>query len=65
LLTGYFEARVYYLLYAGNNAGPNYPCTLTSSHACIVYGTASSPLGPWTFRGTVLGIRLGFCQMQG
>lgn len=62
-LTGYFEApwlmkrgSTYYMLYAGNNAGPNSPCTPTSYHACIAYGTASNPLGPWTFRGTVLDI---------
>lgn len=62
-LTGYFEApwlmkrgSTYYMLYAGNNAGPNSPCTPTSYHACIAYGTASSPLGPWTYRGVVLDI---------
>lgn len=62
-LIGFFEASwlmkrasTYYMLYAGNNAGPNSPCTLTSYHACIAYGTASSPLGPWTYRGTILDI---------
>ncbi|KAJ2992136.1 hypothetical protein NUW58_g2267 [Xylaria curta] len=62
-LTGFFEApwlmkrkSTYYMLYAGNNAGPNSPCTPTSYHACIAYGTASSPLGPWTYRGIVLDI---------
>lgn len=62
-LTGLFEAPwimkrkdTYYMLYAANNAGPDSPCTPTSYHACIAYGTASSPLGPWTFRGIVLGI---------
>ncbi|KAF2179355.1 glycoside hydrolase family 43 protein [Zopfia rhizophila CBS 207.26] len=62
-LTGFFEApwimkrgSTYYMLYAANNAGPNSPCTPTSSHACIAYGTASSPRGPWTFRGVILGI---------
>lgn len=61
-LTGFFEAPwlmkrkgVYYLLYAGNNAGPDSPCTPAVYHACLAYGTASSPLGPWTYRGTVLG----------
>ncbi|GAA0447646.1 MULTISPECIES: family 43 glycosylhydrolase [Sphingomonas] len=60
-LTGFFEAPwlmkrkdVYYLLYAGNNAGPDSPCTPTLYHACIAYGTAPTPLGPWTYRGTVL-----------
>lgn len=62
-LTGFFEAPwitkrndTYYMLYAANNAGPDSPCTPTSYHACIAYGTASSPLGPWTFRGIVLDI---------
>ncbi|KAJ3579080.1 hypothetical protein NPX13_g1486 [Xylaria arbuscula] len=62
-LTGFFEApwlmkrgSTYYMLYAGNNAGSNSPCTPTSYHACIAYGTASSPLGPWTYRGVVLDI---------
>ncbi|KAH6642817.1 glycosyl hydrolase family 43 protein [Boeremia exigua] len=62
-LTGFFEApwimkrnTTYYMLYAANNAGPNSPCTPTSYHACIAYGTASSPLGPWTFRGVILDI---------
>jgi hypothetical protein len=60
-LTGFFEAPwlmkrrgTYYMLYAGNNAGPDSPCTPAVYHACIAYGTASSPLGPWTWRGTVL-----------
>ncbi|KAH6638684.1 glycosyl hydrolase [Truncatella angustata] len=62
-LTGYFEApwltkrgSTYYMIYAANNAGAESPCTPTSYHACIAYGTASSPLGPWTFQGVVLGI---------
>ncbi|WP_037488363.1 family 43 glycosylhydrolase [Sphingomonas phyllosphaerae] len=60
-LTGFFEAPwlmkrkgTYYMLYAGNNAGPNSPCTPAVYHACIAYGSAPSPLGPWTYRGTVL-----------
>ncbi len=60
-LTGFFEAPwlmkrgdTYYMLYAGNNAGPDSPCTPAVYHACIGYGTASSPLGPWTYRGSVL-----------
>ncbi|MCG7347866.1 family 43 glycosylhydrolase [Sphingomonas sp. ACRSK] len=60
-LTGFFEAPwlmkrkgVYYLLYAGNNAGPDSPCTPTLYHACIAYGTAPTALGLWTYRGTVL-----------
>ncbi|KAG8166240.1 hypothetical protein KVR01_004792 [Diaporthe batatas] len=62
-LNGFFEAPwlmkrkdTYYMLYAGNNAGPNSPCTPTSYHACIAYGTASNPLGPWTYRGIALDI---------
>ncbi len=62
-LTGFFEAPwlmkrkgTYYMLYAGNNAGTSSQCTPTSYHACIAYGTAASPLGPWTYRGIVLDI---------
>ncbi len=61
-LTGFFEAPwlmkrkgVYYMLYAGNRAGPKSDCTPAVYHACIAYGTASSPLGPWTYRGVMLG----------
>lgn len=60
-LTGFFEAPwlmkrkgVYYLLYAANNAGPTSTCTQAVYHACIAYGTATSPFGPWTYRGVVL-----------
>ena len=60
-LTGFFEASrlfrrkdTYYLAYAANNAGPNSPCTRAVYHACIAYGTASSPLGPWTYQGVIL-----------
>lgn len=60
-LTGFFEAAwiferggTYYLAYAGNNAGSASPCTPANYHACIAYGTASSPEGPWTYRGTIL-----------
>ncbi|TCP37322.1 family 43 glycosylhydrolase [Sphingomonas sp. BK235] len=60
-LTGFFEAPwlmkrrgTYYMLYAANNAGPGSSCTPAVYHACIAYGTAPSPLGPWTWRGTVL-----------
>ena len=60
-LTGFFEAPwimkrkgVYYMLYAGNNAGPDSVCTPAVYHACQAYGTAPSPLGPWTWRGVVL-----------
>ncbi|GIH25293.1 hypothetical protein Aph01nite_36030 [Acrocarpospora phusangensis] len=60
-LTGYFEAPwvfkrngAYYMAYAGNNAGPTSQCTPANYHACIAYATASSPAGPWTYRGTML-----------
>ncbi|KQM66310.1 MULTISPECIES: family 43 glycosylhydrolase [unclassified Sphingomonas] len=60
-LTGFFEAPwlmkrhgTYYLLYAANNAGPDSPCTPALYHACQAYGTAPSPLGPWTYRGVLL-----------
>ncbi len=60
-LTGFFEAPwlfkrkgTYYLAYAGNNAGPDSPCTQAVYHACIAYGSAPSPLGPWTYRGVIL-----------
>ena len=60
-LTGFFEGSrlfrrgaTYYLVYADNQAGPNSPCTPAVYHACIAYGTADSPLGPWTYRGVIL-----------
>ncbi|WP_083259579.1 family 43 glycosylhydrolase [Cellulosimicrobium cellulans] len=60
-LTGFFEAAwaferngTYYMAYAGNNAGPTSSCTPANYHACIAYGTAPSPEGPWTYRGTIL-----------
>lgn len=60
-LTGFFEAPwilkrkgVYYMLYAGNKAGPDSDCTPAVYHACQAYGTATSPLGPWTYRGVAL-----------
>jgi hypothetical protein len=60
-LTGFFEAPwimkrhgTYYMLYAGNHAGPRSDCTPAVYHACIAYGTAPSPMGPWTYRGVVL-----------
>lgn len=62
-LTGFFEAPwfmkrddTYYMFYAANNAGEDSPCTPTSYHACIAWGTASSALGPWTFGGIALDI---------
>jgi hypothetical protein len=62
-LTGFFEAsrifrrnNTYYLLYADNQVGPNSPCTQAVYHACIAYGTAPTPLGPWTYRGVILDV---------
>jgi hypothetical protein len=62
-LPGFFEAArifrrkdAYYLLYADNQAGPHSPCTEAVYHACIAYGTATSPLGPWTYGGVVLDV---------
>ena len=61
-LTGFFEAPwilkrkgTYYMLYAGNKAGPQSDCTPAVYHACIAYGTSPKPFGPWTYRGVVLG----------
>ncbi|MBN2970734.1 family 43 glycosylhydrolase [Roseomonas aeriglobus] len=58
---GFFEAPwltkrkgTYYLIYAANNAGPTSACTPAVYHACIAYSTASSPMGPWTYRGVIL-----------
>jgi len=60
-LTGFFEAPwffkrkgTYYMIYADNQAGPNSPCTPAVYHACQAYGTAPSPLGPWTYQGVIL-----------
>lgn len=60
-LKGFFEAPwlmkrngIYYMIYAGNTAGPASDCTPTVYHACQAYGTATSPLGPWTYRGVFL-----------
>lgn len=60
-LSGFFEAPwlfkrngTYYLAYAANTAGPTSDCTEAVYYACIAYGTSSSPLGPWTYRGVIL-----------
>ena len=60
-LDGFFEAPwvfkrngSYYLAYAANTAGPTSDCTEAVYYACIAYGTSSSPLGPWTYRGVIL-----------
>ena len=77
-LTGFFEAAwlfkrngTYYLAYADNDTRPEDGCTQAVYHACIGYGTASSPLGPWTYRGVVLPVvssttsHPGFIQFKG
>lgn len=60
-LKGFFEAPwlfkrngTYYLAYAGNDVKPGDGCTPAVYHACIAYGTAPGPLGPWTYTGVVL-----------
>jgi len=60
-LNGFFEASwlfkrngTYYMVYAANTAGPRSECTEAVYYACIAYGTAPSPLGPWTYRGVIL-----------
>ncbi|AXB79524.1 glycosyl hydrolase family 43 [Novosphingobium sp. P6W] len=60
-LEGFFEAPwimkrkgTYYMLYAGNKAGPTSDCTPAVYHACIAYGSAPTPMGPWTYRGVAL-----------
>lgn len=60
-LDGFFEAPwlfersgTYYLAYAANTAGPTSECTEAIYYACIAYGTAPTPLGPWTYRGVIL-----------
>ena len=42
------------MAYAANTAGPTSDCTEAIYYACIAYGTAPSPLGPWTYRGVIL-----------
>jgi hypothetical protein len=60
-LNGFFEAAwlfkrngTYYMAYAANTAGPTSECTEAVYYACIAYGTSTSPLGPWTYRGVIL-----------
>lgn len=60
-LNGFFEAPwlfkrngTYYLAYAANTAGPASSCTEAVYYACIAYGTAPTPRGPWTYRGVIL-----------
>ncbi|GHH40205.1 glycoside hydrolase family 43 protein [Lentzea cavernae] len=58
-LTNFWEAPflfkrngLYYMMYAANDTGG---CVTSSSYACQRYATATSPMGPWTQRGVVLG----------
>ncbi len=77
-LKGFFEAAwlfkrngTYYLAYADNDTRPGDNCTEAVYHACIGYGTASSPMGPWTYQGVVLPVvssttsHPGFVQFKG
>lgn len=77
-LKGFFEASwlfkrngTYYLAYASNDTDPKDGCTPAVYHACIAYGTASSPIGPWTYQGVVLPLvssttsHPGFIQFKG
>lgn len=77
-LKGFFEASwlfkrngTYYLAYAGNSTDPKDNCTPAVYHACIAYGTAPSPMGPWTYQGVVLPVvssttsHPGFVQFKG
>src|SRR4029453_13325981 len=58
-LTNFWEAPfmfkrngLYYMIYAANDTSG---CVTSSSFACQRYATATSPMGPWTHRGIVLG----------
>ncbi len=60
-LTGFFEAPwlfkrrgTYYMAYASNSTASDDGCTEAVYYACIAYGTAPTPLGPWTYRGVML-----------
>ena len=77
-LKGFFEAawlfkrnKTYYLAYADNDTDPKDGCTPAVYHACIAYGTSSSPMGPWTYQGVVLPVvssttsHPGFVQFKG
>lgn len=60
-LPGFFEAPwlfkrngTYYLAYASNTTAPDAGCTEAVYYACVAYGTAPTPMGPWTYRGVIL-----------
>ncbi|AXX30226.1 glycoside hydrolase family 43 protein [Actinosynnema pretiosum subsp. pretiosum] len=44
--------NLYYMVYAANDTNG---CVTSSSYACQRYATATSPTGPWTHRGVLLG----------
>jgi hypothetical protein len=59
-LTGFFEAPwvtkkdgLYHMLYDWKQGGSQ--CTPSNYQACIGYAISSSPTGPWTYQGIVLG----------
>ncbi|WHT16287.1 glycoside hydrolase family 43 protein [Crossiella sp. CA-258035] len=58
-LTNFWEAPflfkrngLYHMVYAANDTNG---CVSSTSYACQRYATATSPMGPWTHRGVVLG----------
>ena len=59
-LNGLFEAPwvfkrngIYYMTYDWKQGGS--ACTPSNYQACVAYATATSPLGPWTYQGIILG----------
>jgi len=59
-LTGFYEAPwvferngTYYLVYDWKQGGS--ACTPSNYQACIAYATSSSPTGPWSYKGIILG----------
>ncbi len=59
-LNGFFEApwvfkrnNIYYMAYDWKSAGS--ACTPSNYQACIAYATSPNPLGPWTYKGIILG----------
>ena len=59
-LNGFFEAPwvfkrggLYYMAYDWKRGGSD--CTPSNYQACVGYATATDPMGPWTYRGIILG----------
>lgn len=59
-LTSFFEAPwvfkrngIYYMTYDWKQGGS--ACTPSNYQACVAYATATSPLGPWSYQGIILG----------